>query len=128
MDAKSTKKTKFRAAVMANPQWKAAYGGAWERSPRPRRKARPRSRSSSSTAWTRSWRTLRSNIVQYVAEMKKPDGERLAGYHEAQLESLRLQLFSPAPIYPRHGDARIAGALELDLAEAGPQRSILKWC
>jgi hypothetical protein len=37
-------------------------------------------------------------IDQYVTEVKKPDGERLDGYHDAQLESLRFQLFSPAPI------------------------------
>ena len=41
------------------------------------------------------------------------------GYHESQLESLRLGLFSPAPIYPDMEIARITGALELDLAEVG---------
>ena len=50
------------------------------------------------------WPTLPATIVQYVAEIKKPDGERLAGYHEAQLESLRFQLFSPAPDLPGDGD------------------------
>ena len=63
---------------------------------------------------------LAQQIVQYVAEIKKPDGQRLAGYHEAQLESLRLSLFSPAPLYPDMEIARMTGALELDLAEAGP--------
>jgi hypothetical protein len=37
-------------------------------------------------------------IVQYAAEVKKPDGDRLPGYHDAQLESLRFQLLSPARI------------------------------
>ena len=32
------------------------------------------------------------NIVQYVAEVKKPDGQRMAGYHEAQLDSLKQKL------------------------------------
>ncbi len=63
---------------------------------------------------------IAQQIVQYVAEIKKPDGQRLAGYHEAQLESLKLALFSPAPIYPEMEIARITGALELDLAEVGP--------
>jgi hypothetical protein len=39
-------------------------------------------------------------LVQYVAEVKKPDGERLEGFHEAELESLRFRLLSPAPVYP----------------------------
>ena len=38
--------------------------------------------------------------MQYVAEVKKPDGERLPQYHEAGLDSLRFQMLSPAPVYP----------------------------
>src|SRR6266478_5754770 len=63
---------------------------------------------------------LAEEIVEYVAEIKKPDGERLPGYHDSQLESTRLGMFSPAPIYPDMEIARITGALELDLAEVGP--------
>ena len=33
--------------------------------------------------------------------------ERLAGYHEAQLESLKYRMFSPAPIYPAMEIARL---------------------
>ena len=47
--------------------------------------------------------------MQYVAEIKKPDGERLPGFHDAQLESLKFRLFSPAPIYPGMEIARITG-------------------
>ena len=39
-------------------------------------------------------------IVRYVAEVQKPDGKRLPGYHDAQLDSLRFRMFSPAPVYP----------------------------
>ena len=45
--------------------------------------------------------SIARQIVQYVAEVKKPDGERLPGYHDAQLETLKFQLFSPAKIYPQ---------------------------
>ena len=44
--------------------------------------------------------SIAETIVEYVVEVKKPDGERLPGFHEAELESLRFKLFSPAPIYP----------------------------
>jgi hypothetical protein len=66
------------------------------------------------------------NLVQYVAEIKKPDGERLAGYHEAQLDSLKYRMFSPAPIYPAFEIARITGALADSLAELGPDDPFLK--
>ncbi len=40
----------------------------------------------------------------------------LKGYHEAQLESLRLQMFSPAPLYPAMEIARMTPPnVELDL-------------
>ncbi len=35
---------------------------------------------------------LAQTIVQYVAEIKKPDGERLPGFHDAQLDSLRFRV------------------------------------
>jgi hypothetical protein len=69
---------------------------------------------------------LAMSIVQYVAEVKKPDGERLPGYHEAQLESLRFSLFSPAPIYKQMDIARIAGALQLDIEKAGHDDAFVK--
>jgi hypothetical protein len=68
--------------------------------------------------------TLAMNIVQYVAEIRKPDGERLRGFHEAELDSLKFRLFSPAPIYPGMEAARITAALELDLAETGTERRL----
>lgn len=39
------------------------------------------------------------SLVRYAAEIKKPDGERLEGFHEAELESFRFELCSKAPIY-----------------------------
>ena len=62
---------------------------------------------------------LATQIVDYVAEVKKPDSERLPGFHDAQLDSLRFRLFSPAPIYPQMEIARMTGALQLDIEEAG---------
>jgi hypothetical protein len=70
--------------------------------------------------------SLAVDIVEYVTEIKKPDGERLPGFHESQLESLRLRLFSPAPIYPDMEIARITGALHRDLNALGPDDPFLK--
>jgi hypothetical protein len=63
---------------------------------------------------------LANNIVQYVAEIKKPDAQRLPGFHEAQLDSLRYEMFSPAPVYPGLEIAKIGGQLAQDIAEMGP--------
>jgi hypothetical protein len=120
MDAKRADETKFRAQVAANPQWKAAYGNAWDQIAAAEKKAQTRFKEQYFHGLNSGLANLAQQIVQYVAEIKKPDGERLAGYHESQLESLKLGMFSPAPVYPDMEIARITGALELDLSEVGP--------
>jgi hypothetical protein len=119
MDAKRSDEAKFKAQVAANPQWKAAYGNAWDQIAAAEKEAQTRFKEQYFHGLNSGLANLAQQIVQYVAEIKKPDGERLAGYHESQLESLRLGMFSPAPIYPDMEIARITGALELDLSEAG---------
>jgi len=69
---------------------------------------------------------LAIQIVTYVAEVKKPNGERLQGYHDSQLDSLKHRLFSPAPIYPELEIARMTGALELDVKQLGADDAFLK--
>jgi hypothetical protein len=119
MGAKKADETAFKAKVNGNPQWKAAYGKAWDQIALAEKKAQTRFKENYFHGLYSTYANLAQQIVQYVAEIKKPDGQRLAGYHEAQLESFKLGLFSPAPIYPELEIARITGALELDLAEAG---------
>jgi hypothetical protein len=70
--------------------------------------------------------SLAATMVQYVAEVKKPDGERLPGFHDAQLDSLKFRLFSPAPIYPAMEVARLTGSLELAAKELDPSDPFLK--
>jgi hypothetical protein len=120
MDAKRADEAKFKAQVAANPQWKAAYGNAWDQIAAAVKKNQTRIKEQYFHGLNSVLASRAQQIVQYVAEVKKPDGERLDDYDESKLESLRLQMFSPAPIYADMEIARITGALELDLAEAGP--------
>ena len=126
MDTKRADETKFRSLVAANPQSKAAYGSAWDQIAAAEKKAQTRFKEQYFHGLNSSLASLAQQIVQYVAEIKKPDGERLEGYHESQLESLRLALFSPAPIYADMEIARITGALELDLSQVGPNDAWVK--
>ena len=125
-ETKRKEEEAFRAAVMANPQRQAAYGGAWEQIAQAEKKAATRLKE----RWFHSTGSellgLANDIVQYVAEVKKPDAQRLPGFHEAQLESLRFEMFSPAPIYPGLEIAKIGGQLEQDVAEMGPNDPYLK--
>jgi hypothetical protein len=119
MEAKRNDEKLFRARIDGNPEWKRSYGNAWDQIAGATKKAQSRFKEQYYHGLYSQLANLATSIVEYVAEIKKPDGERLPGYHESQLESLRLQLFSPAPIYPEMEIARITGALELDIAEAG---------
>src|ERR1017187_8293781 len=80
MAAKQKDEADFRDKVMANPPWKAAYGGAWDAIAAAEKAAGPRTRQRLLRSLDSGLATLSTTIVQYVAEIKKPDGERLAGY------------------------------------------------
>ncbi|HEY6346846.1 MAG TPA: S46 family peptidase [Bryobacteraceae bacterium] len=123
---KQKEEDEFKAKVMANPQWKAAYGNAWAEIAEAEKKAATRTKEQYYHGLDSTLASLASEIVQYVVEIKKPDGDRLPGYHDSQLDSLKFQLFSRAPVYSDMEIARLTGALEFDLAGVGPNDPFLK--
>jgi hypothetical protein len=116
----------FKSRVMANSQWKAAYGNAWTQVAEAEKRSATRVKEQYFHGLDSSLASLAQTIVQYVTEIKKPDGERLPGFHDSQLDSLKFQLASGAPIYNDMDIARMTGALALDLAEAGPNDPFVK--
>jgi hypothetical protein len=124
----------FRARVASKPEWEEAYGGAWTAIAQA--EMRQRQLLKTYRLYSLRWSRLAEialNIVQYVAEVKKPDGERLKDshdpqkdYHDSQLDSLRFRLFSPAPIYPQYEAAMLEGALQLSLEELGANDPFIK--
>jgi hypothetical protein len=126
MGEKQKQEDAFRAKVLANAQWKAAWGGAWDAVAAAEKKAGSRMKDQYFHGLDSSLANFASSIVQYVTEIKKPDGERLPGFHDAELDSLRFQLFSSAPIYPQMEIARMVGALKLDIEGAGNDDAFVK--
>jgi hypothetical protein len=51
------------------------------------------------------------HLVRLATELPKPNADRLREYRDSALESLRFQLFSPAPIHPELEKARLANSL-----------------
>ncbi len=123
---KQKEESEFKSRVMANPQWKAAYGSAWDEIAEAEKKADSRFKEQYFHGLDSSLASLAQTIVEYVAEIKKPDGDRLPGFHDAQLDSLKFQLASSAPIYKDMEIARMTGALELDVANAGAADAFVK--
>jgi len=121
-DKKRTEEADLRAKVASNPEWRRDYGDAWDAIAAATKRRRElfklqqyRSISSGSEL-----AGLARQIVVYVAEIKKPDSERLDGYHDSQLDELKFYLFSPAPIYPEFEGALLTQSLQDSLDQLGP--------
>jgi hypothetical protein len=129
LEKKAAQETEFRKLIEANPQWKADYAGAWDEIAAAIEKQKTRMKEFS----FRRVPGLRLGgialqIVQMVAELQKPDGKRLDGYHTAELESRRFRLFSPAPIYPGFEEALIVDSLKQMTEELGVDDPFVQAC
>ena len=93
----------FRARIDANREWKSLYDATrGTRLPSAEQMNRSLYKASRFQQLRgSSLAGLAASLVRYIEEKQKPDAERLNGYHDAQLPALELQLFSPAPVYPR---------------------------
>jgi len=111
----------FHRLVKANPAAEAEAGGAWAAIDGAEVKYRPMIKQQTFRRTDSTLSSLAITIVQYVTEIKKPDGDRIAGYHDAELESLRFRMLSPAPIYTAVEEARMAASLTEAQAQLGPQ-------
>lgn len=129
LEKKAAQEAAFRKLIDENPKWKADYADAWEQIAASIEKSKPRMKEF-------SYRRIPGmrlggvalQIVQLVAELQKPDGKRLDGYHTSQLESLRFRLFSPAPVYPGLEEALAVDSLKLMLEELGADDPYIKAC
>ncbi|HVJ08362.1 MAG TPA: S46 family peptidase [Acidisarcina sp.] len=108
---KQKEEEEFRRLVAAKPELQSEYGGAWSTIDAAELKLRPMVKQQIFRRMDSTLASIAQLIVQYVVEIKKPDGDRLATFHEAGLESLRYRLLSPAPVYPAMEEARITAAL-----------------
>jgi hypothetical protein len=117
---KQAEENDFRQKVDANKEWKKDYGKAWDEIAGAEEKLKPEIQGRVFRRTNSQLFTQALNIVQYVAEVKKPDGERLPQFHEAGLESLRYQMFSPATIYPATEKLYLGAALKLAQEKLGP--------
>ena len=105
----------LRGRIEADPARKAAYGAAWDRIAEAQkinvRSGKPymfleRGRGLDSALFR-----IARDLVRMGEEKAKPNAERLKEYRDSALESLELELFSEAPIYPDFEKAKFAFGL-----------------
>jgi hypothetical protein len=116
----------FRARVDGNPAWRQDYGGAWNAISAAEQKYRERQPVFYNRSISAELVQLALRLVLYTEEVKKPDGQRLPGFHDAQLESLRFQLESPAPVYPKMDESLLASDLSRSRETLGAQDDFVK--
>ncbi len=127
MAKKKKEEEEFRRLLAGKPDLDKLYGSAWNEIAAAGQKeiGRRKQLEFRNIQGSRIFQTALT-ILQYVAEVKKPDGERLDGYHDSQLESLRFYLFSPAPLYPDLAQAMMIDGLKESIEELGSDDPFVK--
>lgn len=119
MAKKLAEEQDLRAKVAADPELQKEYGGAWDEVSHAVDLAKPEMQKRIFRRTDSQLFSFALQIVQYVVEVKKPDGDRLPQYHEAGLDSLRFQLLSPAPVHPSVEKLYMKTALNLAKEKLG---------
>ncbi|MGV8125125.1 MAG: S46 family peptidase [Candidatus Xenobiia bacterium LiM19] len=118
---------KLRAAVQASPELRRETGNAWDTIAQAQKKISSRYREM-------TFKRLRGyklpqialSMVFFIQETKKPDGERLDGYHESQIDTWKYINLSPAPIYADLEEYILAFYLKKSQQKLGEQDSFVK--
>lgn len=127
MQQKMKEEQELRQRVSQRPELQQAYGAAWEQMSEVYKKLSPMARrlfysslSGSSLAG------FALTLAQYATEIGKPSAERLAPYRDSNLETLRSQLLSTAPVYMDFEEFVLAERLQEIQDELGPSDPFVK--
>ena len=127
-EKKKKAESDLRAKVQGDPEWRREYGSAWDAIAAATKKegevTRLQQNRSISTASEMA--RFARQIVVSAAEIKKPDAQRIDGYHDSQLDELKFYLLSPAPMYPEYEEALLAWSLQESLNKLGPNDPFIK--
>jgi len=130
MKKKMESEKALREAVAANAEWRKQYGKAWNAIAEAQKKAAafflPRNLFDREVAFDSQLFALARNIVRLVAEKQKPNDTRLREYSEANLPSLELELYSPAPIYENFEQLKLADSLQFMEEKLGMENEMVR--
>jgi len=125
----------LRDAVNRDPKLKSAYGDAWDqvaatlktlRAIRDEYNMFGIGGRGSSQAFDSDLFSIAIRLVRMAEELPKPNGERLREYSDAGLDSMKLQLFSDAPIYDDMETVELADSLGMMEEVIGAENDTVK--
>src|SRR5260370_24138387 len=115
MARKAAAEKALRAKVAASPRTHNEYGPAWDKIARSQKVSAEIAMAQRflerGIAFESQLFTIARHLVRLAEEKDKPNSTRLKEYRDSALESLRLDLFSDAPIYPEFEKAKLAHSL-----------------
>jgi Peptidase S46 len=115
MARKAEAETALRSRVNADPRKKAAFGSAWDKIAAAQKVAKeislPYNFLERGFAFDSRLFGIARTLVRLAEEKGKPNSDRLREYRESNIESLELDLFSSAPIYPEYEKAKLGHSL-----------------
>ncbi len=115
MARKKSDEDSLRARIKSDPAKQAAYGAAWDKIAEAQRVADsiriPYAMIEAGYGLDSNLFHIARTLVRMAEEKGKPNSDRLREYRDSALESLELDLFSTAPIYPEFEAAKLAHSL-----------------
>ncbi|MBI5240544.1 MAG: S46 family peptidase [Elusimicrobia bacterium] len=124
--AKKAEEEALRAAVAAKPEL-AFASASWDRLAAAQDKVIARFKDLQYRGAADSKLTgIAERIVRYVAELEKPNDKRYEEFRDSNLDSLRFQLFSPAPVYQDLEERMLALDLKESLDQLGAEHPYVK--
>jgi hypothetical protein len=130
MDMKRAEEQKLRAAVKNDPKLREQYGDAWDQVDAAL-KAWGAIHDENyllevGAAFNSHYFSMARTLVRLAEESAKPNAERLREYSEANLESLKQQLFSEAPVYDDLEIVKLADSLSMLVEMMGADHELVK--
>ena len=127
MARKAEDERALREKVAADPALASATGDPWATIAAVQQKLAPRAMEARLVGFAGSRLLgIAGEIVEYVVEVKKPNEKRYEEYVDANLDSLRNELLSPAPVYADLEEVMLAEQLQLALEKLGPDHPFVK--
>ncbi len=116
MARKAEDERALRERVVGDTRKPAALGAAWDKIAAAQqvsaRISKPYNFLERGFAFDSHLFQIARSLVRLAEEKGKPNSDRLREYRDSALDSLKLQLFSDAPIYPEYEKAKLAHSLD----------------
>ena len=130
LEKKQDAETSLRNAVMANPDYKARFGDAWDAVSKARTDLKTynieRVMLEGGLAIYSDYFTYARTLLRWAEESTKPNGERLPEFTDARKPQIEKQLGSDTPIHPGLEKARIAVSLSIARDKLGADHPLLQ--